>query len=176
MEQIEESTIYTIGHSNHSIKKFIELLKKYNIEALIDARRVSATKMNRQFDKENLREELDKHGISYLHLQSLGGLRNPRGLYPKSRWRKPLFQGYAEHMESKEFEEGTQMLQSIAMKNTTAYMCSEVLWWRCHRAMISDYLKAKGWKIQHIMGDGTLQEHSLTKPAKIIGDKINYSN
>ena len=83
MEQIEESTIYTIGHSNHSIKKFIELLKKHNIEALIDARRVSATKMNRQFDKENLREELDKHGISYLHLQSLGGLRNPRGLYPK---------------------------------------------------------------------------------------------
>ena len=91
-----------------------------------------------------------------------------------TRWHNESFRAYADYMETDDFEEGITQLIAIAEKENTAYMCAEALWWRCHRSMISDYLKAKGWEVEHIMAIDKEEPHSYTAPARIIGDKVVY--
>jgi len=79
-------------------------------------------------------------------------------------------------METKEFEMGIIKLENIASEQSTSYMCSEAVWWRCHRSMVSDYLKAKGWTVLHIMAKGKVQEHKYTSPARIVDGQVSYSN
>ena len=91
-------------------------------------------------------------------------------------WRNASFQGYADYMETDEFKIAAGKLEETAISKPTVYMCAEAVWWRCHRSMVSDYLKAKGWTVWHIMAEGKAQEHKYTAPARIVGDHVSYSD
>lgn len=169
------SAIYTIGHSTHGVNEFIGMLQSFGITSLVDIRRFPGSRRLPQFNKENLAAALQQNGISYSHLEDLGGRRPPQKHSKNTRWRNESFRGYADYMETKDFEKSVTKLEEIALKQPTAYMCSEAVWWRCHRSMVSDYLKAKGWKVLHIMGEGKAEEHPYTSPARIVGDRVFYS-
>ena len=111
---------------------------------------------------QELKESLDTVGIDYLALPGLGGRRRPRPDSPHTAWRNEAFRGYADHMETDDFRKGILQLAGEALNKRTAYMCSEAVWWRCHRALISDHLKAQGWKVMHIMKKDHAIEHPFT--------------
>ena len=99
-------------------------------------------------------------------------------MHPDSKntsWRHPAFRAYADYMETETFREGIKELEQVALKQRTAYMCSEAVWWRCHRSMVSDYLKVEGWKVMHIMVVGKTDEHPFTQPARIIDGRLSYA-
>lgn len=169
-------TIYTIGHSTHSFEEFVEMLRSFDIRTLVDIRHFPGSRKFPHFNKENLAAELPKAGINYTHLEDLGGRRKVQKDSKNTRWRNDSFRGYADYMETKDFELAVAKLEAIALKQPTAYMCSEAVWWRCHRSMVSDYLKAKGWTVLHIMGIGKTEEHPFTSPARIVGNRVFYSD
>ncbi len=171
-----EHIIYTIGHSTHSLDDFIAMLQSFGIKALADIRRLPGSRKFPQFDKENLEISLQENGIKYIQLHALGGRRKVHKDSKNTRWRNASFRGYADYMETEGFTDGVAELEAIALQTTTAYMCAEAVWWRCHRAMVSDYLKAKGWQVWHIMGIGKAEEHPYTSPARVIGDQVFYAD
>lgn len=166
--------IYTIGHSTHSMDEFIAMLQSFKIEILADIRHFPGSRKFPQFNKERLSGLLVENGIHYVHFEGLGGRRKAQKDSRNNLWRNESFRGYADYMETQQFEHAVGCLQAVALQQTTAYMCSEALWWRCHRSMVSDYLKAKGWKVYHIMAAGKAEEHPYTSPAQIIGDRVVY--
>ncbi len=168
-------TIYTIGHSTHTIDVFLAMLSSFDIKLVVDIRRFPSSRKFPQFDLENLKHSLEDKGISYLHMADLGGRRKVKEDTKNTRWNNASFRGYADYMETEEFNTAVIELERIAVKQPTAYMCSEAVWWRCHRSMVSDYLKAKGWEVRHIMGIGKSQEHPYTSPARIIDDNVVYT-
>ncbi len=171
---METHTIYTIGHSTHSMTDFLDMLRSFDIKVLADIRRLPGSRKFPQFDQENLKLSLAEAGIQYLHLADLGGRRKANKDSKNNRWNNESFRGYADYMETEEFENAVVKLEQIALEQPTAYMCSEAVWWRCHRSMVSDYLKAKGWKVLHIMATGKVQEHKYTSPARIVDDNVVY--
>jgi uncharacterized protein (DUF488 family) len=118
---------------------------------------------------------LPQNNIGYIHLKKLGGRRKTNPDSQNMAWRSIAFRGYADYMETDAFNEGIRELEKLALEKRTAYMCSEAVWWRCHRSMVSDYLKVNGWRVMHIMGLGKEQEHPYTGPANIEGGKIVYT-
>lgn len=167
-------TIYTIGHSTRAIDEFLELLSEFEIEVLVDVRRYPGSRKFPHFNQEALQETIENNGMEYHHIEGLGGRRKVHKDSKNTRWRLDSFRGYADYMETDEFAEGVQLLQDIALQKTTAYMCSEAVWWSCHRSMISDDLKAKGWEVIHIMGLKNAQEHPYTSAAIIENGKVSY--
>ena len=107
-------------------------------------------------------------------MKELGGRRKANPDSKNTEWRHPAFRGYADYMETETFKEGMAALKKLALKQRTAYMCSEAVWWRCHRSMVSDYLKAAGWKVWHIMGIEKAEEHPYTAPARIVDGRLSY--
>jgi len=168
--------IYSIGHSTHTITEFIAMLQSFNIKLLADVRGLPGSRKFPQFDKESLQISLPQNGINYIHLADLGGRRKVKKDSKNNRWHNDSFKGYADYMETEMFEKGIVELELLALKQPTAYMCAEAVWWRCHRSMISDYLKAKGWTVFHIMALGKAKEHTYTSPAIIVDDKVSYSD
>lgn len=176
MNKLETHTIYTIGHSTHSLDKFFNMLRSFDIKIIADIRSLPGSRRFPQFNMENLKISLEETGIQYIHLAGLGGRRKMKKDSKNNRWNNDSFRGYADYMETNEFENAIVNLEHIALEQPTAYMCSEALWWRCHRSMVSDYLKAKGWMVLHIMTSGKVQEHKFTSPARIIDGNVFYSN
>ena len=109
-----------------------------------------------------------------MHLLELGGRRKAAKDTRNTGWRHAAFRGYADYMETEAFAQGIAALEAAGSERPTAYMCSEAVWWRCHRAMISDYLKLAGWEVQHIMSMGKAKGHPYTAPARIVGGRLNY--
>ena len=171
---VEQKSIWTIGHSTRPIEYFIEMLQSFSIKMLVDIRSFPGSRRYPQFNKENLEISMPENGIEYLHLRPLGGRRAAKPGSKNTAWKNAAFRGYADYMETNEFKEAIQELEKIAMKQRTAYMCSEAVWWRCHRSMVSDYLKAEGWTVNHIMDIGKATEHTYTAPAKIIDGRLSY--
>ncbi|AZB07604.1 DUF488 domain-containing protein [Chryseobacterium sp. G0162] len=176
MKSSEKLVIYTIGHSTRSLEEFIEMLKSFNIEVLADVRRFAGSKRYPWFSKENLEKVLHEHTIEYIHFEALGGRRKVQSDSVNSRWRNESFRGYADYMQTEEFTKAVEKLESIARTKTTAFMCSEAVWWSCHKSMISDYLKAKGWNVEHIMNIGKAEEHPYTAAARISDGQVFYSD
>jgi len=170
----QSETLYTIGHSTRELNSFLQLLNDFNIE-LVDVRRFPGSRKFPHFNKERLAQSLKEASIEYLHYEDLGGRRKPQENSNNLAWRNKSFQGYADYMETVDFKKAIEKLTVVAQKNTTAIMCSEAVWWRCHRALISDYLKVRGWTILHIMSKTSVQEHPYTTAAKIIDNKLTYS-
>lgn len=173
---MEEKIIYTIGHSTHSLRDFIAMLKSFDVRILADIRGLPGSRKFPQFDKENLEITLPEAGIDYFHIPDLGGRRKVKKDSKNTRWRNASFRGYADYMETPGFEKGIRELLALAEKEKTAYMCAEAVWWRCHRSMVSDYLKAAGWDVMHIMAIGKSEEHRYTSPAIVSGDTVSYSD
>jgi len=171
---MKPDTIYTIGHSTHSLAEFLDMLQSFDIKTLADIRSLPGSRKFPQFNKENLEISLVEAGIKYLHLADLGGRRKVKKDSKNNRWHKDAFKGYADYMETEAFEKGIEKLEKIALEKATAFMCSEAVWWRCHRSMVADYLKAKGWTVLHIMAKGKVQEHPYTSPARIVDGKVLY--
>lgn len=113
-------------------------------------------------------------GIDYTHLKTLGGRRKFHRDSPHTVWRNHSFRAYADYMQTAAFLEGLAQLKRIARKAPTVIMCSEAVWWRCHRAMIADILKVEGWRVYHIMGLKRSVEHPFTQPAKVIDGHLQY--
>jgi uncharacterized protein (DUF488 family) len=170
----EVKEVWTIGHSTRTLEHFVEMLHSFEIKTLIDIRSFPGSKKVPQFNKENLEMSIPQNNIDYVHLRSLGGRRPVKKDSKNTAWRHPAFRGYADYMETEEFKNGIHELETIAAKQRTAYMCSEAVWWRCHRSMVSDYLKFNGWLVHHIMETGKATEHAYTQPAKIIDGQLSY--
>ena len=170
------ATIYTIGHSTHTFAEFLEMLRSFGIKTLFDIRRLPGSRKFPQFDKENLKPSLEDSGIRYIHAEDLGGRRRPKKDSKNTRWNNTSFRGYADYMETDEFKNAVAKLEKAATEERVVYMCAEAVWWRCHRSMVSDYLKAKGWTVWHIMAADKAQEHQYTAPAIVVGEHVSYSD
>lgn len=166
--------IWTIGHSTHSLEVFLAILKSFNIELLADIRTFPGSRRYPHFNKETLAASLQENGISYIHVPELGGRRNPRPDSKNTGWRVAAFRGYADHMETEQFQNAIKELALIGMEKRVVYMCSEAVWWSCHRSLVSDHFKQEGWTVMHIMGIGKAEEHPFTKPARVVEGKLVY--
>ena len=167
-------TLWTIGHSTHSIAAFLGILRAHHIEALADVRLMPGSKRYPHFNRETLSASLQKIDIRYAHLPELGGRRKPRPDSPNTAWRNEAFRGYADHMEGPEFLRGIDTLQKLAVEKRAAVMCAEAVWWQCHRALISDWLKVRGVEVLHILSENKVEPHPYTSAAQIIDGQLSY--
>lgn len=167
--------IWTVGHSTRSLDEFIELLKAHKIQLLADVRRFPGSRRLPHFNRENLSESLLRAGIEYVHFPELGGRRRVHPDSPNTAWRNEAFRGYADFMMTAEFRAGIERLLNQARQKRTAIMCAESLWWKCHRSMIADYLKATGHEVIHILDTTKTQAHPYTSAARIVDGKLSYS-
>jgi uncharacterized protein (DUF488 family) len=170
------SRIWTIGHSTRSIDIFISLLEENRIELVADVRSLPGSRRYPQFNKETLAESLSEHRIRYEHFPELGGRRKARKDSHNMAWRNASFRGYADHMETEEFRAGIERLLALSSKlGPTAIMCAEAVWWRCHRALISDYLKATGVEVVHILDASKSEPHPFTSAVRIVDGALSYA-
>jgi len=169
-----EKSIWSIGHSTRPLDELVAMLQSSQIEIVADIRSSPGSTKFPQFNKEALQISLPENNIQYIHLKDLGGRRKVNPDSKNTVWRHPAFRGYADYMGTDTFKEGIRELEKIALKQRTAYMCSEAVWWRCHRSMVSDYLKVHGWKVMHIMGVGKEEEHPYTAAARIVNGELTY--
>ncbi|PYI96829.1 MAG: hypothetical protein DME98_10900 [Verrucomicrobia bacterium] len=167
--------IWTIGHSTRSIEDLISLLKKNEIKLLADVRSWPGSKRYPQFNKEALAESLHAFRIRYEHFPELGGRRKPNADSANTAWRNASFRGYADHMETEQFHKGVERLLTLAREaGPAAIMCAEAVWWRCHRSLISDYLKACGIEVMHILDSNKIEAHPFTSAARIVNGELSY--
>ena len=166
--------VWTIGHSTRSIDEFIAILKSFSIETLVDVRSFPGSRRYPHFNREALAASLREAGVAYVHLKELGGRRRARRDSLNMAWRNESFRGYADYMETDAFGDGMDRLLDIARRQRTAIMCSEAVWWRCHRSLISDYLKAKGVDVIHILAAGKSAAHPYTSAARILNGELSY--
>jgi uncharacterized protein (DUF488 family) len=168
--------IWTIGHSTRTIDEFISFLEENEIKLLADVRAWPSSKRYPQFNKDALEESLDARGIRYEHFPQLGGKRKSKPDSRNTAWRNASFRGYADYMETEEFQKGIQRLLNIAAETgPTAIMCAEAVWWRCHRSLIADHLKAQGVEVMHILGGSKVEPHPYTSAARIVNGKLSYA-
>jgi len=164
---------FTIGHSNRSLEDFAELLREPHVDRVVDIRKIPRSRSNPQFNKDTLPEVLRAFGISYEHEAALGGLRGKARSLPRDVngfWTNESFHNYADYALSEQFHAGFEHLLAEGDKQRCVIMCSEAIWWRCHRRIVSDYLIAKGETVLHIMGKGRLMPARLTSGAVIRPD------
>jgi uncharacterized protein (DUF488 family) len=167
-------TVFTIGHSTHTLEEFIKIIEKFKIEEIVDVRTIPRSRHNPQFNKETLPTSLLSAGIGYMHIAGLGGLRHTKVDSPNKGWSNASFRGYADYMQTSDFEESLNTLIGMVKKEQVAVMCAESLPWRCHRSLIADALLVRGFKVEHIMNKGKSLKHTLTPWIKVDGTKITY--
>jgi uncharacterized protein (DUF488 family) len=146
----------------------------FQIKTVVDIRGFPGSRRFPQFNKAAMEVSLPVNGIAYVHFKNLGGRRKAKPDSKNTAWHHPSFKGYADYMETDQFIEGITALEQKAIKKKTAFMCSEILWWRCHRSMVSDFLKVHGWQVNHIMAVGKEQEHRFTSPARVVNGELTY--
>lgn len=169
-------TIWTIGHSTRAVPEFRELLTSAAITLVADVRRFPASRRYPHFNQQPLRDALSESGIGYLWLPELGGRRNPRPDSPNTAWRNASFRGYADYMATAAFREGLDRVVEAARTERVALLCSEAVWWRCHRSLIADALKANGYNVVHILSPTSYEAHPYTAPARIVDGKLVYTS
>lgn len=165
-----ELPFFTIGHSNRSLEEFVGLLIGPKVDTVVDIRKVPMSRANPQFNKDTLPEALAPFGISYEHVAALGGLRGRARSLPagvNGFWTNVGFHNYADYALSAQFRAGLVRLLQEGYGRRSAIMCSEAVWWRCHRRIVADYLIADGKIVFHIMGDGRLEPARLTPGAVV---------
>jgi uncharacterized protein (DUF488 family) len=156
------------------LPEFLELLDANKIEALADVRRYPRSRKYPQFNEAELSAWLAENEIEYASFRQLGGRRRARKDSMNTVWRSESFRGYADYMETAKFKEGIEELLELAGRKRTAVMCSEALWWRCHRSLISDYLKAADVVVEHIIGLKKNEIHPFTSAAQLMDGKLSY--
>jgi uncharacterized protein (DUF488 family) len=167
--------LWTIGHSTRPIEDFVGALGANEIKMIADVRALPGSKRYPQFNKENLADSLSAHDIAYEHFPELGGRRKPNPNSTNTAWRNASFRGYADYMETEEFRKDIVRLVDLASEiGPTAIMCAEAVWWRCHRALISDFLKVRGIEVTHIVDANMTEPHPFTSAARIVNGELTY--
>ncbi|HEY7505269.1 MAG TPA: DUF488 domain-containing protein [Gemmatimonadales bacterium] len=168
-------TVWTIGHSTRPLEAFLELLAASRIEAVADVRRYPGSRRWPHFAQAPLTIALENRGIAYRWFSELGGRRTPRPDSPNTGWRNSAFRGYADHMATESFAGDLDRLVNLASGLRTAILCAELLWWRCHRALIADVLRWLHFDVIHILGPGSMASHPYTAAARIVRGRLSYS-
>jgi uncharacterized protein (DUF488 family) len=169
--------IWTVGHSTREIDNFISLLQGNGIKLIADVRMFPGSKRYPQFNGAALAEMLGEHGILYEHFLELGGRRKAKPDSRNMAWRNESFRGYADYMETQKFRDGIARLVELANDaGPIAIMCAEAVWWRCHRSLISDYLKTRGVEVIHILDAGKTEPHPYTSAARIVAGELSYTS
>ena len=163
-----------MGHSTRTALEFNEILFAHRIEALVDVRSFPGSRRYPHFNKEELSRTLAEIAIQYSHFPQLGGRRQPSPHSKNLAWKNPSFRAYADYMETEEFKTGVEELLKLSKERRTAIMCAEALWWRCHRSLISDFLKARGVEVIHIRDAKDSEEHPYTSAARIVKGRLSY--
>jgi uncharacterized protein (DUF488 family) len=166
--------IWTVGHSNHPLEKFVGILKAHGIERLIDVRRFPMSRKWPHFNAGSLAASLSAEGIEYSGMPELGGRRKPRPDSPHTAWRAGAFRGYADFMDSPEFEESLGRAIALAGERRSAIMCAEALPWRCHRSILSDVFLVRGWEVREILNEKDARPRKLPAFARVEGDRVIY--
>jgi len=170
--------VFTLGHSTHPLEDFVALLQAHAITCVVDVRRLPGSRRYPQYDGPALASSLAPLGIDYLHLAALGGRRGrslPTGApSPNGFWQNASFRRYADYAMGEDFHAGLAQLLALSATQRCTLMCAEVLWWRCHRRIITDYLLAAGRTVCHIMGNGRADAATLTPAARRAGDQLVY--
>ena len=167
-------SVHTIGHSNRPIEEFLDLLREHDIARLLDIRTVPKSRHNPQFGQDQLSRSLEEAGIAYQYIGALGGLRHARKDSPNAGWRNKSFRGYADYMQTDEFQHGVDDVAAMAANERVALMCAEAVPWRCHRSMVADALAVRGIPVEHIINRGKTRPHALTPFAQVDGTRILY--
>jgi uncharacterized protein (DUF488 family) len=166
--------VLTIGHSTRTLAEFICLLQAHAVTCVVDVRTVPRSRHNPQFNKASLPRALKKAGLGYVHLPGLGGLRHAQCDSVNLGWHNASFRGYADYMQTPEFEKSLEELVQLAKQDRIALMCAEAVPWRCHRSLIADALLVRGIRTEDIMSPTRRQVHTLTPFAKVRGTTITY--
>jgi len=166
--------IWTIGHGARPIEQLLAMLRGARVVTLVDIRTFPGSRRHPQFGQAALRASLTEGGIAYMHLPGLGGRREPQAGSPHTALRVDAFRGYADHMSSVEFGHDLGQLVAVASATTTAYMCAETLWRRCHRRMLSDALTVAGWEVTHLLDVGKTEPHRLWDVARVVDGGLVY--
>lgn len=174
VRDIHKVTVFTVGHSTRQVDDFIALLQAQRIRQLVDVRTIPRSRHNPQFAKECLEASLRREGIHYLHMAALGGLRHARRDSINTAWRNTSFRGYADYMQTPEFEEALEDLIRLAKERPTAIMCAEAVPWRCHRSLIADALVVRGINAEEVGSQTSTRPHTLTAWARVKGKKVTY--
>ncbi len=170
----KSSVVFTIGHSTRLLNDFIDLLKTHGVEMIVDVRTIPRSRHNPQFNFEALPESLKSARIGYRHMPGLGGLRHTRRDSPNMGWQNASFRGFADYMQTEEFETNLEELITLVRRKRTCLMCAEAVPWRCHRSLIADALTVRGIPAKHIIGKSQPQLHKLTPFARVAGKRITY--
>lgn len=169
------STLYTIGHSTRSLDELIQVLQAHSIQTLVDIRSFPMSRRLPHFNRESLESAMPAAGINYVWMKELGGRRKKTlESSPNVALRNESFRNYADHMLSREFQEGIARLLQLADQSRTAYMCAERVYFHCHRMLVSDYLVANGHEVWHIDGVGPPKAHQLMPEARLEGGQLIY--
>jgi len=164
--------LWTIGHSTHPTEAFMALLREHGIAQVADIRTVPRSRRHPHFNTELLAQGLPEQGVAYLHLPRLGGWRRSGADSPNAAWRNASFRGYADYAMGEEFADGLGQLRRLAATRRTAIMCSEALWWRCHRRLVADHFVVAGDTVCHINSSGSASAHQLTTFATVTADRL----
>lgn len=169
--------IYTVGHSTRSIEEFVEILRVGNVQRLVDVRSIPRSRTNPHYNLDVLPETLSAWQIKHTIIPELGGRRSrQKGVPPEVNgwWQNRSFHNYADYAMSEEFRTGLDRLIELSVEAPCAIMCSEAVWWRCHRRIIADYLLLQGRVVLHLMGHGRIEPASRTPAAEVSGDVLVY--
>lgn len=161
--------VHTVGHSTRSQEELIGLLKDSGVDFLVDVRSYPRSRTNPQFNADELERALAAAGLGYRHLRALGGRRGSQelsGPSPNGLWRETAFRNYADYALTPAFRAGLDELLSLARERSTAIVCAEAPWWRCHRRIVTDYLLAAGVEVRHILGPGQVKPAEMTPGAE----------
>jgi len=164
----------TVGHSNRSLEEFLYLLQAHQATLIVDVRKMPRSRRNPQFNGDTLPQALHEVGIGYLYMPGLGGLRWRQPNSPNTGWKNASFQGYADYMQTPEFEKSLQELLERAPGQRAVLMCAEAVPWRCHRSLIADALTVRGISVEHILNASKTQSHVLKPWAQVQGTQITY--
>jgi uncharacterized protein (DUF488 family) len=166
--------VFTIGHSTRTWEVFLDLLRVHGIKRVVDVRSIPRSRHNPQFNRETLSMKLRSARIGYVHLRKLGGLRRTRRDSPNTGWRNTSFRGFADYMQTAEFEAGLERLIKLAKQKKSVLMCAEAVPWRCHRSLIADALLLRGIRVKDIISGKRSQIHLLTSFGRVQGKCITY--
>lgn len=166
--------VWTIGHSTKTSEEFGRLILSHDMQILVDVRSFPGSRRYPHFNKTELAQCLAALRVEYKHFPQLGGRRKPGPHSHNTAWRNESFRAYADYMETEAFHQGVNELLEVAASSRVAVMCAESLWWRCHRSLIADYLKAKGVEVIHILDEKKTEPHPYTSAARIIDGELSY--
>jgi len=150
------------------------VLQIYGIEQLVDIRTITRSRHNPQFNNSTLAESLSTQHLEYAHIQALGGLRRARKDSPNTGWRNASFRGYADYMQTEEFQDALEGLIHLSRRKRVAIMCAEAVPWRCHRSLVADALWVRGIPVVEILSESSYRMHTLTPFAHVEGVRITY--